>query len=109
MTQHRFHLPLLACFSVFVASCSSDYSYRAAVEQRVDIHDVVECDFEEVEEGFEQYSCVPIFSTQEEAAKDWEKDAIGDFDILQRDIFGAPFYELFYSGSSGNGSEIGYA
>ena len=90
-------------------SCSSDYDYRTVVSERVDIHDVVECDFETVEGGWEQYSCVPVFAADDADAGDWEKDEIGDFDILQRDIFGAPFYELFYSGSSGDGSEIGYA
>ncbi len=110
MSSHHLSTVLLfVCITVFVASCSSDYSYRSAVAERVDIHDVAECEFEEVEEGFEQYSCVPIFSTRDAEARDWEKDSIGDFDILQRDIFGAPFYELFYSGSAGDGSEIGYA
>ncbi|MBJ93635.1 MAG: hypothetical protein CMP23_04085 [Rickettsiales bacterium] len=92
-----------------LAACSSDYSYRSAVADRVDIHDVVECAFDEVDGGYEQYSCVPIFSNVDESAGDWERDGIGDFDILQRDVFGAPFYELFYSGSSGSSSDIGYA
>ena len=78
-----------------LAACSSDYSYRSAVADRVDIHDVVECAFDEVDGGYEQYSCVPIFSNVDESAGDWERDGIGDFDILQRDVFGAPFYELF--------------
>ncbi len=89
--------------------CASDYNYRVAVSDRVDIHDVVECDFETVEDGWEQYSCVPVFSVDDADARAWEKDEIGDFDILQRDLFGAPFYELFYSGAAGEGSEVGYA
>jgi len=102
-------LPAVIASGMLLSSCASDYDYRSVVSERVDIHDVVECDFEAVEGGWEQYSCVPVFSVDDADAGAWEKDTIGDFDIVQRDIFGAPFYELFYSGSSGDGSEIGYA
>ena len=97
----------------FSPSCESEYSYRELVQDRVDIHDVADCLFDETEDGWEQYSCVPIFSNRDAGAGDWERESIGDFDIVQREIFGAPFYQMWYSGQGGTGPndgfEIGYA
>jgi hypothetical protein len=95
-----------------LVGCQNDYSYRSVVDTRPDIHDVVECRFDETDEGWEQYTCVPVFSAADEAAGDWERGGIGDFDIVQRSVFGAPFYQLFYTGNSEGGegaSDIGYA
>ena len=98
---------------VLLTGCESDYSYREIIEDRVDIRDVAECQFSETAEGWEQYSCVPIFSSVDPDAGAWERFRIDDFDIIQREIFGAPFYQMWYSGSSGEGPndgyEIGYA
>lgn len=95
-----------------LGACENDYSYRSIVDTRPDIVDVVECRFEPSEEGFEQYTCVPVFSAVDESAGEWERGGIGDFDIVQRSVFGAPFYQLFYTGRPGDGagtSAIGYA
>ena len=45
------HLLLLAAAVVLLGSCENDYSYRTILDSRPDIHDVVECVFEETEEG----------------------------------------------------------
>ena len=106
------HLLLLAAAVVLLGSCENDYSYRTILDSRPDIHDVVECVFEETEEGWEQYACVPVFSSADETAAAWERGGIGDFDIVQRSVFGAPFYQLFYTGipeGEADGSDIGYA
>jgi hypothetical protein len=101
--------------AALVASCETDYVYLEAIGDRVDIHEVVEdsCTFETTEQGWEQYSCVPVFSNDEPAARPWERVEIGNFDIVQREIFGAPFYQMWYSGLGGtgpnDGMEIGYA
>jgi len=104
---------LLVMISFLVVGCESDYSYRDIVAERVDIHDVADCVFDETEEGWEQYTCVPIFSNIDPGAGLWERESVGNFDIVQREIFGAPFYQMWYSGNSGTGAndgqEIGYA
>jgi hypothetical protein len=38
-----------------LVGCQNDYSYRSVVDTRPDIHDVVECRFDETDEGWEQY------------------------------------------------------
>ncbi len=90
-------------------ACESEFHYSAVVANRADIHDVVECAFEETSQGFEQYTCVPVFSADDEAAQPWEQGGVGDFDILQREIFGAAFYQMWYSGQASSASEVGYA
>jgi len=91
-------------------SCSSDYDYTRIATDLVDIHEVVECEFEPTEAGWESYTCVPVFSTKDDGAQPWEAGSIGGFDILEQRIFGAPFYQLFYSGSvDSSGSDVGYA
>jgi len=109
----KWTISLALCASLALVGCESDYSYRDLLADRVDIHDVAECVFEETEEGWEQYSCVPIFSNIDTEAGAWERESIADFDIVQREIFGAPFYQMWYSGNSGSGPndgyEIGYA
>ena len=108
-------LLVMVLLVVGCAACENDYSYRSVLSTRPDIRDVVECRFEETEQGWEQYTCVPVFSSADEAAGAWERGGIGDFDIIQRSVFGAPFYQLFYTGSPENspedetGSDIGYA
>lgn len=103
----------LALLALLSTSCETEYNYTAVTSERVDIHEVVECDFEETEVGWEQYTCVPVFSNLDPGAQEWERDGIGTFDIVQREIFGAPFYQLWYSGvggsSASSGQEIGYA
>jgi len=104
---------LLLCLLLCLMGCQSDYSYSDLVANRVDIHDVAECVFEETGEGWEQYTCVPVFSNIDPGAGSWERHSISDFDIVQREIFGAPFYQMWYSGTAGttanDGYEIGYA
>jgi hypothetical protein len=104
---------LCVVFSLALLGCESDYNYRDLLADRVDIHDVADCVFEDTEDGWEQYSCVPIFSNVDPDAAAWERESIGDFDIVQREIFGAPFYQMWYSGNSGtgpnDGHQIGYA
>lgn len=96
-------LPLLSCGE-------EEYTYLNSVEDRPDIREVVECDFEPTDEGWERYSCLPVFSAKDDFADAWESSGIGDFDIVQREIFGAPFYQMWYSGQSPQGDEeIGYA
>ena len=94
-------------------SCQTEYSYTAVTVDRVDIHEVVECDFQPTTDGFEQYSCVPVFSNKDPGTGEWERAAIGDFDIVQREVFGAPFYQMWYSGRAGDGpndgEHVGYA
>ncbi|MEE2828593.1 MAG: hypothetical protein VX498_05365 [Myxococcota bacterium] len=96
-----------------IFSCESDYSYRDLIADRVDIHDIAECLFDETDEGWEQYTCVPVFASSDTEAQAWERTSIDDFDIIQREIFGAPFYQMWYSGIGGDGAndgfEIGYA
>ncbi len=102
---------VLLCASGGLSSCDDEYSYVTAVEYRPDIHDVVDCDFEPTEQGWERYTCLPVFSDRDPEAAAWESSGIGDFDIIQREIFGAPFYQMWYSGrgpTSGS-EEIGYA
>ncbi len=110
----RLALPaLLACLAVI--GCETDYDYLTAVADRPDIHQVASqsCTFENTEDGWEQYSCSPVFSAGDPEARSWEREAIGSFDIIQREIFGAPFYQMWYSGLGGttanDGHEIGYA
>lgn len=101
---------LWALGGLLFLSCSSDYDYTRVAEDLVDIHEVVECEFEPTEGGWESYTCVPVFSTSDEGTQPWEAGGIGGFDILEQRIFGAPFYQLFYSGSAGDsGSDVGYA
>jgi hypothetical protein len=102
---------LLLVTSAALVSCEEEYNYLTAVEFRPDIHDVVECDFEPTDEGWERYTCLPVFSDRDLEAAAWESSGIGDFDIVQREIFGAPFYQMWYSGQEPlNGTqEIGYA
>ncbi len=106
-------LLLLVAGTLALASCETEYSYTAVAADRVDIHEVVECAFDETDAGWEQYSCAPVFSARDRDAQPWEQFGIGNFDIVQREIFGAPVYQMFYSGLSGtaasNGREIGYA
>jgi hypothetical protein len=106
-------VPLLLLTGLAAASCATEYNYTAVTSERVDIHEVVECDFEETESGWEQYTCVPVFSNHDPGTQDWERNGVGTFDIVQREIFGAPFYQLWYSGVGGTtasaGQEIGYA
>ena len=78
---------LLCTVPLLFLACQSDYSYRDIVADRVDIHDVADCVFDETEEGWEQYSCVPIFSNIDPGAGAWERESIGNFDIVQREIF----------------------
>lgn len=95
--------PLLSCGE-------EEYNYLNAVEFRPDIREVVECEFEPTTEGWERYSCLPVFSARDDFADAWETSGIGDFDIAQREIFGAPFYQMWYTGQSPEGEqEIGYA
>ena len=103
---------ILIGLSLGLVGCQSDYNYSDFVADRVDIHDVADCVFAETEEGWEQYTCVPVFSNIDPGAGSWERNSIGDFDIVQREIFGAPFYQMWYSASAGttaNGDDIGYA
>jgi len=106
-------LALLSFVALSLISCETEYSYTAVTTEAVDIHDVVECAFEETTEGWEQYTCVPVFSNKDPGVQEWEADGVGSFDIVQREIFGAPFYQLWYSGVGGatasSGQEIGYA
>ena len=103
----------LVVLAVGLGSCQVEYSYTAVTTDRVDIHEVAECAFDETMDGWEEYSCAPVFSSADTAAGAWERQGIGNFDIVQREIFGAPFYQLWYSGLSGtsanDGQEIGYA
>lgn len=86
-----------------------------AVADRPDIHEAVDdaCAFQSVGDGWEQPSCSPVFSASDAQAAAWEREAIGEFDIVQREVFGAPFYQMWYSGLGGttanDGMEIGYA
>lgn len=113
MTRPLFALSagLLLLASLALLSCDEEYNYLTAVEYRPDIHDVVECAFEPTAEGWERYTCLPVFSARDPEASAWESSGIGDFDIIQREIFGAPFYQMWYSGrgpATGD-EEIGYA
>jgi|GEM_PF-1916566 len=100
----------LAPVALLLSCGEEEYSYLNSVEFRPDIRDVVECDFEPTADGWERYSCLPIFSAKDGLAQGWESSGIGDFDIIQREIFGAPFYQMWYSGQSPSGDEeIGYA
>ncbi len=95
---------------LLVACSEEEYSYLTSIEDRPDIHDVVECEFAPTEDGWERYTCLPIFSNKDTLAEPWESSGIGDFDIIQREIFGAPFYQMWYTGQSPQGEqEVGYA
>ena len=102
---------LVLVLAVGLLSCEEEYNYLTSVEYRPDIHDVVECDFSPTEEGWERYTCLPVFSDRDPESEPWESSGIGDFDIVQREIFGAPFYQMWYSGQAPftGTEEIGYA
>jgi hypothetical protein len=97
-------LPLL-----LLLGCGGQVEYLTLITDRPDITDVAECAFEETEDGWEEYTCVPIFAADDPEAQAWESTAIGDFDIIQREVFGAPIYQLFYSAQGDAGNDIGYA
>ena len=101
----------LLLVTLVLLSCEDEYDYLTAVEFRPDIHEVVECDFAPTEAGWERYTCLPVFSDRDPEAAAWESRGIGDFDIVQREIFGAPFYQMWYSGQAPltGTEEIGYA
>jgi hypothetical protein len=92
-----------------LASCDNDYNYARVVEERPDIHEVATCSFQPTEGGWEQYGCSPVFSARDPETQGWESESVGDFDIVQREIFGAPFYQMWYSASGGDGNHIGHA
>ncbi len=69
---------------LLVACSEEEYSYLTSIEDRPDIHDVVECEFAPTEDGWERYTCLPIFSNKDTLAEPWESSGIGDFDIIQR-------------------------
>lgn len=98
-------LLLLPC----VGSCDNDYDYQRVIAEAPDIHDVVSCEFEPTDNGWERYSCSPVFTATSPDALAWERDGIGSFDIAERRIFGAPFYQMWYSGHEAGHSQIGYA
>lgn len=101
--------PSLLAFGLL--GCGNDYDYRVVIPDRPDIHDVVECPFEETEDGWERYTCSPVFSAQDEGAGTWERGELGAFDIVERRVFGAPFYQLWYTADSGGSGpqQVGYA
>ena len=98
-----------------LASCQTEYDYLTAVAERPDIHEVAAqaCTFAAAEGGWEQFSCSPVFSTSDPTARPWERLELGNFDIVQREVFGAPLYQMWYSAVGGStvndGMEIGYA
>lgn len=106
-------LVLATCLAL--VGCQTDYDYLTAVADRPDIHAAASqsCTFDAVDDGWEQYSCSPVFSSNDPQARAWEREGIGGFDIVQREIFGAPFYQMWYSALGGttanDGDEIGYA
>lgn len=102
---------LLLLLPLALVACEEEYNYLTAVEYRPDIHEVVECEFGATTDGWERYTCLPVFSDRDPEAAAWESSGIGDFDIIQREIFGAPFYQMWYSGQAPltGQQEIGYA
>lgn len=94
---------------ILLLGCGGDVDYLQLAGDRPDIRDVAECAFEPTQDDWEEYTCVPIFSANDPEAGEWEAGGIGEFDLVQREIFGAPFYQLWYSGRSGLGSDVGYA
>ena len=104
---------LSACSAcvVLLAGCEDrQYDYLQTVEDRPDITEVVECEFAPSTDGWERYTCLPVFSAADPLTEAWESSGIGDFDILQREIFGAPFYQLWYTGQGPlDSQDIGYA
>jgi len=97
-----------------LVGCGGEVEYLSLITERPDITEVAECAFEETAEGWQEYTCSPVFGVDDPGVQPWEALEIGDFDILQREVFGAPFYQLFYSGRAvsqfaGSGSDIGYA
>jgi hypothetical protein len=99
-------LPVLS-----LCACGNDYDYRVVIQDRPDIHDVVECPFEPTEDGWERSTCSPIFSARDEDAGPWERGAIEVFDIVERRVFGAAFYQMWYTAESASSGiqQIGYA
>lgn len=89
--------------------CGNEYDYSVVVAEQPDIHDVVECEFNEIDGGWEQYDCSPVFTSTSPDARPWERGGIGSFDIAERRIFGAPFYQMWYTGHDGETQQIGYA
>ncbi len=97
-------LPLL----LLVAGCDT-FDYASAVADRPDVRAQTDCQWADVGGGFEQAQCSPIFAAFDASSDEWERGGVGDFDIAQTEIFGAPFYQLWYSGKGENGHDIGTA
>lgn len=93
---------------LLVAGCDS-FDYDTVAAQRPDVREQEGCTWDDVGGGFEQAECSPVFAAFDASASDWERGGIGDFDIAQTEIFGAPFYQLWYSGKAQTGHDIGTA
>ena len=96
-------LPLLALFT----GCAQDYEI---VNEPVDVDpgDVTECDFTKYEQtDFYEYDCNPVFTSSGES---WAGD-IGSIGFHTTEVSGHPFYQMWYSADTTNGSayQIGYA
>jgi hypothetical protein len=102
----RWLLPLLV-----LAGCDEVYDYAIDVATRADPHELLDCEFDDVGDGWEQVDCSPVFSNNDASAEAWERGAIDSFDVEQVEIFGVPFFQMWYSGRSAEseGHDIGTA
>ncbi len=94
-----------------LAGCDAQYDYAQDVATRPDPHALLDCEFDAVGDGWEQVGCSPVFSSLDADAQAWERGAIDTFDIEQVEIFGVPFFQMWYSGRSDDsaGHDIGTA
>ena len=94
-----------------LAGCDEEFDYAADVAGRPDPHDLLDCDFDPVGDSWEQIDCSPVLAANDRAAGDWEKGSLGTFDVEQVALFGAPFFQMWYSGAAegADGHDIGTA
>lgn len=102
----RLLLPLLA-----LAACDEPYDYASDVASRPDPHEQLDCGFDVVGDGWEQVDCSPVLAANDRAAGDWERGSLGTFDVEQVELFGVPFFQMWYSGAAedADGHDIGTA
>lgn len=94
-----------------MVGCEPAYDYAVDVLTRPDPHELLPCGFDAVGDGWEQVDCSPVLAANDRDAGTWERGSLGTFDVEQVEIFGAPFFQAWYSGQAEDelGHDIGTA
>jgi hypothetical protein len=103
--------PTLLLAALLLVGCDEVYDYATDVLGRPDPHALLDCDFDDVGDAWEQVDCSPVLAANQRAAGEWERGSIGTFDVEQVEVFGAPFFQMWYSGAADGavGHDIGTA